>query len=107
MGRGGKGQWDEGHMPLVRDRTTTGWEPTCEHADAPTVPCVVLDPFSGSGTTGAVAVRLGRSYIGIELNPEYANLSRKRIGRAAADIGHGGTVTADEDERAAQLGLWT
>ena len=85
---------------------TAGWEPTCKHTDAPTVPCVVLDPFSGSGTTGAVAVRLGRSYVGIELNPEYANLSRKRIGRAAADIGHGGTVTADEDERAAQLGLW-
>jgi len=87
-------------------RTTIGWEPTCPHTDAPTVPCVVLDPFSGSGTTGAVAVRLGRSYVGIELNPEYAKLSRKRIGRAAADVGHGGTVTADEDERAAQLGLW-
>ncbi len=87
--------------------TTTGWEPTCTHADAPTVPCVVLDPFSGSGTTGAVAVRLGRSYVGIELNAEYLALSRKRIGRAAADVGQGGTVTADEDERAAQLGLWS
>ena len=88
-------------------RTTTGWEPTCEHADAPAVPCVVLDPFSGSGTTGAVAVRLGRNYVGIELNPDYLALSRKRIGRAAADVGQGGTVTADEDERAAQLGLWS
>ena len=39
----------------------------------------VLDPFSGSGTTGMVALRLGRSYIGIELNPEYAAMSRSRI----------------------------
>lgn len=42
---------------------------------------VVLDPFSGSGTTGAVAVRLGRDYIGIELNPEYNKLAEKRIGK--------------------------
>jgi DNA modification methylase len=40
---------------------------------------VVLDPFSGAGTTGLVARRLGRRYIGIELNPEYATMSRKRI----------------------------
>jgi len=39
----------------------------------------VLDPFSGAGTTGLVALRLGRSYIGIELNPEYAEMSRRRI----------------------------
>lgn len=40
---------------------------------------VVLDPFSGSGTTGAVAVKKNRRYIGIEINPEYAELSRNRI----------------------------
>jgi DNA modification methylase len=39
----------------------------------------VLDPFSGSGTTGIVAVNSGRKYIGIELNPEYAELSLNRI----------------------------
>jgi len=39
----------------------------------------VLDPFSGSGTVGVVALRHGRNYIGCELNPEYADLSRKRI----------------------------
>lgn len=43
----------------------------------------VMDPFAGSGTTGEVALRLGRSFIGIELNPEYAELARKRIGGAA------------------------
>ena len=40
----------------------------------------VLDPFSGSGTTGKVAHDLGREYIGIELNPAYAEASEKRIG---------------------------
>lgn len=40
----------------------------------------VLDPFSGSGTTGKVALDLGRQYIGIELNPEYVKLSQKRVG---------------------------
>ena len=43
----------------------------------------VLDPFCGSGTTGQVAIQLGRSFIGIELNPQYAELARKRIGGAA------------------------
>lgn len=41
---------------------------------------VVLDPFCGSGTTGKVAYDLGRSFIGIELNPEYAMLAEQRIG---------------------------
>jgi DNA modification methylase len=43
----------------------------------------VLDPFAGSGTTGQVAVQLGRSFIGIELNADYADLARTRIGGAA------------------------
>ena len=40
---------------------------------------VVLDPFSGSGTTGVVAMNNGKNYIGIELNPEYATISHQRI----------------------------
>ena len=38
----------------------------------------VLDPFFGSGTTGRVSVRLNRSYIGIELNPEYIEIEKRR-----------------------------
>ena len=44
---------------------------------------VVLDPFFGSGTTGAVAKRLGRHFIGIEREAEYAQLARKRIAAVA------------------------
>jgi DNA modification methylase len=43
----------------------------------------VLDPFNGSGTTGAVAIRHQRNYIGIELNADYIALARKRIGAVA------------------------
>lgn len=47
----------------------------------------VLDPFSGSGTTGMVAQRLGRKYIGIELNRDYLDLSlRTRLHAAPLDF---------------------
>lgn len=39
----------------------------------------VLDPFNGSGTTGQVALTNNRNYIGIELNPEYIELTHKRL----------------------------
>lgn len=39
----------------------------------------VLDPFAGAGTTPLVAKRLNRRYIGIELNPDYAEMARARI----------------------------
>lgn len=44
-------------------------------------PCgeLVLDPFCGSGTTGVVALRHGRRFIGIDLNPEYCEMARARI----------------------------
>ena len=40
---------------------------------------LVLDPFSGSGTVGVVALGLLRDYLGIELNPEYLAMSRRRL----------------------------
>ena len=39
----------------------------------------VLDPFAGSGTVGVVAKRHGRMFIGVELNPEYAEIAKTRI----------------------------
>jgi DNA modification methylase len=55
----------------------------CILAGAP-VDGVVLDPFSGSGTTGAVALDHSRKYIGIELNPEYQALAVERIDAASS-----------------------
>jgi DNA modification methylase len=40
---------------------------------------IVLDPFMGSGTTAAVAKKLGRKYIGCEINPEYARMAERGI----------------------------
>jgi len=40
---------------------------------------VVLDPFFGSGTTGEVAIRAGRKFIGVELNAEYVDMATKRL----------------------------
>lgn len=48
---------------------------------------LVLDPFAGAGTTGVVAIRCGRRFLGIELVPEYAELARERI-RADAPLFH-------------------
>jgi tRNA/tmRNA/rRNA uracil-C5-methylase (TrmA/RlmC/RlmD family) len=61
-----------------RTSRTVGWEPSCAHQDD-TGQSVVLDPFAGAGTTGMVALRHDRSFIGIELNPEYVRLARDRI----------------------------
>lgn len=47
---------------------------------------IVLDPFLGSGTSAIAAKKLGRRYIGIELNPQYAELAEKRIGNELAQI---------------------
>jgi len=48
---------------------------------------VVLDPFMGSGTTGFVAIRHGRSFVGCELNPAYVDLAKARISEAIDENG--------------------
>jgi len=40
---------------------------------------LILDPFAGSGTVGVVALRHGRRFVGVELNPDYAELANERI----------------------------
>jgi site-specific DNA-methyltransferase (adenine-specific) len=42
----------------------------------------ILDPFMGSGTTGVAAVKLGRKFIGIEIEPKYFDIARRRISDA-------------------------
>jgi hypothetical protein len=53
--------------------TTLGFTPTCTCPPCEPTPCVVLDPFSGSGTTAKVAVRLGRKAIGVDVCDTYIN----------------------------------
>ena len=60
-------------------RIDLGYQPGCA-CGSERVPCLVLDPFAGTGTTGVVARRLGRRFLGIELNPAYAATARGRLG---------------------------
>lgn len=57
---------------------TIGWKPTCHCHQGEPVPATVLDVFAGSFTTCATAMELGRSAIGIDLNPEYIVLGTER-----------------------------
>lgn len=54
-----------------------GWRKPCKCLTEEVKPCVVLDPFSGSGTTVRTAVKNNRTGWGIELNPEYIAISDK------------------------------
>jgi len=46
----------------------------------------ILDPFMGSGTTGVACVQTGRKFIGIEIDPGYFEIAKKRIMEAQAQI---------------------
>ena len=59
--------------------TTLGWRPTCECNAGGPEPCIVFDPFGGSGTTGLVAQGLGRRFLLCELSPDYCQMAVERI----------------------------
>lgn len=67
-------QYPEAHFATFSEEIPA----ICIKAGCP-VDGLVLDPFSGAGTTALVARKLGRNYIGFEINPEYVRLSEKRI----------------------------
>jgi DNA modification methylase len=90
------GYYREFVTPLQRNRRSVWTVPTRPYTEAHFAtfppgliePCVlagcpedgtVIDPFAGAGTTGLVALRHGRSFVGIELNPEYVEMARRRI----------------------------
>lgn len=74
----GRGEWPRG----ITATNTTGWRPTCSCTNSTPRPGVVLDPFSGSARTGITAQRLGLSYIGIDLNEAYVEMSRRLLADA-------------------------
>jgi DNA modification methylase len=65
---------------------TVGWQKTCKCETEETVPCTVLDIFFGAGTTGVVSQRLGRNFLGCELNPDYALMASKRLADEAEKL---------------------
>ena len=58
---------------------------------------IILDPFMGSGTTAMTAKELGRDYIGCELNKEYENLIKQRLGLYYS-LSTGGTADTDDSD---------
>lgn len=82
----------------VTESRTLGWRPGCDcgcTAKYEPIPCTVLDPFMGSGTTLLVAAQLGRDSIGIELSPEYVKLAEDRIGKGLRPSTYRPDVEAD------------
>ncbi len=69
---------DGGTLGVAITTETVGWEPGCKCGEKP-VPATILDPFSGAGTTCLTAARLGRRYIGFDINGDYKQMSDKRI----------------------------
>jgi DNA modification methylase len=79
------GTRDEKLHSVQAPTTMDSWRPTCKCPRTQgTGPAVILDPFCGSGTVGAVARRYGLSFVGIDLNPEYLSMARRRISKAEA-----------------------
>jgi site-specific DNA-methyltransferase (adenine-specific) len=116
------GRWDQAFHPAGRNKRTVWSIPLgkCREAhfavfpELLVEPCVkagsrlggtVLDPFSGSGTTGRVAKRFGRSFFGIELVEEYSDLARKRIANAEdeAPLFGGDMIQTDKCETGTHL----
>lgn len=77
MGEFGRTQ-SSGTMLSPAETKTIGWLPSCSCGSDP-VPGIVLDPFFGAGTTGLVSKKLGRDFVGIELNPDYIKMAEERI----------------------------
>lgn len=66
-------------------QASTEWQPGCQCPEHTPIPCTVLDPHGGSGTTAEVALDEGRHAILCELSPEYVALIKQRLARAAAN----------------------
>lgn len=66
-------------------KKTIGWVASCG-CGCGTVPAIVLDPFSGSGTTAHRSEQLGRKFVAIELNPDYLKIDLKRRSQTIIDF---------------------
>jgi DNA modification methylase len=72
------GRQDTGRQYIPRKPVSEGWEPNLPAIRRG----IVLDPFCGSGTTGEVALKLGRNFVGIELYENYAQIAEERCRQA-------------------------
>ena len=97
------GRWDQAFNPKGRNKRTVWSIPLSKFRGAhfavfpkklveiplkasTKIGDLVLDPFTGSGTTGVVAKEYGRSFIGVELEPEYVKMAQDRIDAAKLTV---------------------
>ncbi|KKM16150.1 hypothetical protein LCGC14_1688780 [marine sediment metagenome] len=100
MGKGNAKKQSGAEFQTYEAGATIGWQPTCKHGTEVTesilpgtltihnkpVPCVVLDPFMGSGTVAEVAYSLNRHYLGCDISGEYIELINKRMVKAMSEF---------------------
>jgi len=77
VGKFDHGQSGRKYQEIIETRTV-GWQPMCD-CNAETVPCLVFDPFGGSGTTGLTALNLGRNFVLIDISPKYHQMATERL----------------------------
>lgn len=100
------GRWDQAFHPNGRNKRTVWNVPLSKFRGAHFAvfpekliePCIlagspkggiVMDPFFGSGTTGYVANKLSRNFVGLEINPEYVEIARNRLSTIQIDLLNG------------------
>lgn len=64
----------------------TGWKKGCNCKSSPDAPPLILDPYTGTSTTGVVSMSRGCAYIGIDIDPRCINASKERLGDHAASL---------------------
>lgn len=80
-----------GTMTAPPTPRTVGWSSPCSCGDESgfplkPVPCTVLDPFMGSGTTAEVAQKLGRRWVGVEAQGDYLPMQERRTAQGALEV---------------------
>jgi DNA modification methylase len=77
----------KGHNPTQYNKSTFhGYKQNCNCKDSKIIPCIVLDFFMGSGTSAVVAKKLGRNFIGFDLNETYCKISEKRLNQLQLEL---------------------
>ena len=103
--------WDEYPRVCGTFKERTGWHP-CQMPESLLKRVIavssnpgdcVLDPFSGSATTAAAAIQLGRNYVGVEISPEYVKAARKRLAQLKKQQSRNLPFNADESNELKQL----
>lgn len=100
------GRMDTARVYTPRYPKTIGWT----YADLPARPGIVCDPFGGTGTSGEVAIKLGRRFVGVDLYADVANRMEQRceaayqLGRKEIEYSQSGGLDCEKTDKAGSGG---